>query len=104
MYGTYDGKVDWADLSRFACVDSGDEGIVLYSHVVNHVHFKRNVRVVKVVDTHSNRWALLFSTDVALAAETIYRYYKARFQIEFIPACFNVLEPGTQATFKQRRI
>jgi Transposase DDE domain len=52
--------------------------------VVTHVQFKRNLRVVKVVDTHSNRSALLFSTDVAWAATTIYRYYKARFQIEFL--------------------
>jgi Transposase DDE domain len=80
----YDSKVDWSDLSRFECAETGDEGIVLYSQVVNHVHFKRNLRVVRVVDTHSKRWALLFSTDIALAATTIYRYYKARFQIEFL--------------------
>jgi hypothetical protein len=81
---TYDGKVDWSDLSRFERAETSDEGIVLYSQVVNHVHFKRNLRVVRVVDTHSKRWALLFSTDIALAAPTIYRYYKARFQIEFL--------------------
>ena len=80
----YAGKVDWSDLSRFEHIETNDAGIVLYSQVVNHVHFKRNLRVVKVVDTASQRWALLFSTDVALAAETIYRYYKARFQIEFL--------------------
>lgn len=80
----YDSKVDWSDLSRFECAETGDEGIVLYSQVVNHVHFKRNLRVGRVVDTHSKRWALLFSTDIALAATTIYRYYKARFQIEFL--------------------
>jgi DDE superfamily endonuclease len=80
----YDGKVDWSDLSRFEHIETNDAGIVLYSQVVNHVHFKRNLRVVKVVDTDSQRWALLFSTDVTLAAETIYRYYKARFQIEFL--------------------
>jgi DDE superfamily endonuclease len=81
---TYDGKVDWSDLSRFECTETSDEGIFLYSQVVNHVQFKRNLRAVKVVDTHSNRSALLFSTDVDLAATTIYRYYKARFQIEFL--------------------
>src|SRR5262249_18757732 len=36
------------------------------------------------VDTHSHRSALLLSTDVDLAATTIYRYDKARFQIEFL--------------------
>ncbi len=30
------------------------------------------------------RYALLFSTDINLSALTLHRYYKARFQIEFI--------------------
>jgi hypothetical protein len=80
----YDGKVDWRDLSRFDCIETDEEGVVLYCKTVNHVQFKRNVRVVKVVDTRLNRSALLFSTDVELPATTIYRYYKARFQVEFL--------------------
>jgi Transposase DDE domain len=40
--------------------------------------------VVVVVDTQHNRSAVLFSTDVGLKALTLYRYYKARFQIEFL--------------------
>ena len=35
-------------------------------------------------DPEKPRYALLFSTDLQLDAQTIYRYYKARFQIEFI--------------------
>ena len=81
---TYDGKVRWADLSRFERAETSDEGLVLYSQVVNHVQFKRHLRVVKVIDTHSNRSALLFSTALDLCAITIYRYYKARFQLEFL--------------------
>jgi len=80
----YDGKVQWADLARFEQVACGDEGIVLYTQVVNHVQFKRNVRVVVVVETCTNRSALLFSTDIDLAAARLYSYYKARFQIEFL--------------------
>jgi hypothetical protein len=52
--------------------------------VVNHVHFKRHLRVVRVVDIPSQRSALLFSTALDLSAMTIYRYYKARFQLEFL--------------------
>jgi DDE superfamily endonuclease len=78
---TYDGTVRWSALSRFERAETRDEGIVLYSQGVNHVPCKRNLRGVKVVDPHAKRSALLFSTDVALAATTIYRYYKARFQI-----------------------
>lgn len=79
-----DGKVDWSALSRFEQIETPDAGIVLSSQVVNQVHCKRNLRVVKVVDTASQRWALLLSTDVALAAETIYRYDTARFHIAFL--------------------
>ena len=81
---TYDGKVQWDDLSRFERVHSEDDGIVLYHQVLNHVHLRRNLRVVLVVDTRTQRRAVLFSTDTDLDAKTLYRGYKARFQIEFL--------------------
>jgi hypothetical protein len=81
---TYDGKVNWGDLARFETVETDDDDIVLYHQVLNHVHFQCNLRVVLVVDTKHHRRAVLFSTDVALDALTLYRYYKARFQIEFL--------------------
>lgn len=81
---TYDGKVIWDHLSRFEKVETADDDVVLYHQALNHVQFQRNLRVVLVVDTKHNRRAVLFSTDVNLDALTIYRYYKARFQIEFL--------------------
>ena len=48
------------------------------------MQFQCNLRVVLVVDTKHHRQAVLFSTDVDLDALTLYRYYKARFQIEFL--------------------
>jgi Transposase DDE domain len=81
---TYDGKVTWDDLGRFEKVETDDAHIVLYHQVLNHVQFQCNLRVVLVVDTKHNRRAVLFSTDVDLDALPIYRYYKARFQIEFL--------------------
>jgi len=80
----YDGKVDVSDLTRFAQVDAGDAHIALYSQVVHHPQLKRTLHVVVVRHLPTGRLALLFSTDVALSAQTIYRYYKARFQIEFL--------------------
>ena len=74
----------WDNLSRFETVETEDDDIVLYHQVLNHVQFQRNLRVVLVVDTKHNRKAVLFSTDLTLDALTIYRYYKARFQIEFL--------------------
>ena len=81
---TSDGKVDVHDLARFEPVDVDDDDIALYSQVVNHPQLQRNLRVVVVRHLPTGRSALLFSTDVALSAQTIYRYYKARFQIEFL--------------------
>jgi hypothetical protein len=83
---TYDGKVDWQDLRRFHYVAYQD-GIEIYTLVLNHVSLKRTLRVVVLLDVRDpekRRYTLLFSTDTDLDALTIYRYYKARFQIEFI--------------------
>ena len=73
-------------------VQSEDDGVVLYHQGLNHVHLRRNpgsspgqaLRVVLVVDTRTQRRAILFSTDTDLDAQTLYRGYKARFQIEFL--------------------
>jgi DDE superfamily endonuclease len=81
---TYDGKVNWHDLSRFECLATEDEHMVLYHQVLNHVQLKRNLQVVVAVHTQRQRYAVLFSTDVDLDPLTLYRYYKARFQIEFL--------------------
>ena len=81
---TYDGKVHGDNLSRFEHVETADEDIVLSHQVLNHVPFQRNLRVVLVVDTTHHRRAMLLSTDVDLDALTIYRYDKARFQIELL--------------------
>ena len=49
------------------------DGLQIYTAVVNSAHFNRDLRI-----------ALLFSTDLSLDAKTLVRYYKARFQIEFL--------------------
>jgi DDE superfamily endonuclease len=81
---TYDGKVHWDNLSRFEKVETEDDDIVLYHQVLNHVQCQCNLSVVRVIDTKHHRRAVLFSTDVDLDALTLYRYDKARFQIEFL--------------------
>jgi hypothetical protein len=81
---TYDGQVNWHDLSRFERLETEDEHIVLYHQVLNHVQLKRNLQVVVVVHTQRQRYAVLFSTEVDLEPQRLYRYYKARFQVEFL--------------------
>jgi hypothetical protein len=81
----YDGKVNVQDLSRLTPL-SLSKIVPLYTAVVNSVSLKRNIRLVSVCKRQGTTilTALLFSTDTTLSAEAIYRYYTARFQIEFL--------------------
>lgn len=85
----YDGKVLWVwdDLIRWELVEELEKGVFLYTAELNCPQFKRNLRVVCLLDrrrTDKIGYALIFSTDLCLKAKEIYRMYKARFQIEFI--------------------
>lgn len=81
----YDGKVNLQDLSRLTPIPLS-KTVTLYTAIVNSVSLKRNIRLVYVCKRQGTKLltALLFSTDTTLAAEEIYRYYTARFQIEFL--------------------
>jgi len=59
------------------------DGMKIYTAIVNSSHFKRNLRIIYMIKQVGNKvqTALLFSTDLTLDAETIVRFYKARFQI-----------------------
>ncbi len=82
---TYAGKVDLHDLSQLTPIPISPT-ITLYTAGVNSVSLKRNIRLVSVCKRQGTKLltALLFSTDTDLTAEDIYRYYTARFQIEFL--------------------
>lgn len=85
-YKTYDGKVKYDDFSRFL-----DEGrhpehphLHMYRQVVYGVRFKRKLNVVILVNTKTQKYVVLSSTDLTQGALTIVNLYKLRFQIEFI--------------------
>ena len=82
----YDGPVDWTHRSRLELVGH-NESFYVYTAVLNHVCFQRTLRIVRLVPlpTASQQGEiLLFSTDTDLDPWTIYRYYKARYHIEFL--------------------
>ncbi|MCI5125496.1 MAG: IS4 family transposase, partial [Candidatus Electrothrix sp. AR5] len=81
----YDGKIRWKKLEtdRFDTCYENDE-IIIYTAVVNSVLLKCNVRVACIYKKISDSYAILFSTDLNLDGFLIYKYYKARFQIEFL--------------------
>lgn len=74
----YDGKVAFNELSRFETLDQMDK-LQLYTAVLNRAHFKRDWRIVYLV----NRVGNTGQTALSLCAQTIVRFYRARFQIEF---------------------
>ena len=62
----------------------GEDHLECYHQGVHHVQFQRPLHVIVVQETRTGRYAVLYSTDVQLPAQAIYRYDKARFQIEFL--------------------
>lgn len=82
----YDGKVRLGDLTRFEFAGRTDNSASIYTAVVNSPSLKRNIRIVYLVRQLGSKIAtsLLFSTDTHLPATDICRFYKARFQIEFL--------------------
>jgi hypothetical protein len=83
----YDGKVKFDDVRRLTYVDQIEPDIHLYTAVVYNVNLKRNIQLVYLLNLKNKNkpgYALLFSTDTELDPEKLYRYYKARFQIEFL--------------------
>lgn len=65
-----------------------DENVILFQATVWSVGLKRKINLVYAdfLDhgKTTNRYALFFSTDLELDGLLIYKYYKARFQIEFL--------------------
>ncbi len=83
----YDGKVKYDDLSRWQFVSEIEPGVSLYTADLNSPRFKRNLKVVYLLDQRNpkkHRYALFFSTDLTLNPLDIFNMYRARFQIEFI--------------------
>ena len=83
----YDGKVKYDDLSRWEFVNEIEQGVYLYTADLNSPRFKRNMRVVYLLDQRksgTSRYALFFSTDLDLDPMDIFNMYRSRFQIEFI--------------------
>ena len=82
----YDGKVNLQDPQRFEFVTNLADDISLYTAVVWSVSLKRRVRLAYILNQQSgqHRHVVLFSTDLDIDPQMLYRCYAARFQIEFV--------------------
>lgn len=85
---TYDGKVNPRDLNLnyFTVAETLEDGTELWTAVVWSVSLARRIRLVCSVRRSADtmHYALLFSSDVELTATDVVRFYRARFQIEFL--------------------
>lgn len=84
----YDGKVNprQLELKHFQLEETLDDGTQLWTAVVWSVSLARRIRLVCLLRRTGQllHYALLFSSDVQLSASDIVRFYRARFQIEFL--------------------
>jgi len=83
----YGSKVDIDDLDKLSFVGVIENEFKLYTGIVYNISLRRDIRIVLILrDMGKNKIgrALLFSTDLLLPAVEIFRFYKARFQIEFV--------------------
>lgn len=86
----YAGKVNWQDLSgtlsRFDYVGplADHMHVHLYTQVLNSPYFKRDFRVVVLLNTKTQQYVILASTDVEQEAGQVVAYYRLRFQVEFL--------------------
>jgi len=82
----YDGKVNPQDLSRWH--DLGPDfkypHLHLYHQRLNSPSLKRNLRVVLLLNTRTQKYILLACSQVDLDPRTIVLFYQLRFQIEFL--------------------
>jgi hypothetical protein len=82
----YGDKVDLSSPTGFEFVEQQEDGTGVYTAVVWSVSLKRRVRVLYLCKETDGKfsYAVLFSSDTQIAPLDIQRFYRARFQIEFI--------------------
>ncbi len=79
----YLGKVKYDDLSAWDKDETLLDDKVVYSNTVNYKSWKRNLKVLVIVNTSGTR-RILCSTDLSLSPAEILELYQLRFQIEFL--------------------
>ena len=84
----YEGKVDAYNLNMSYFIENfSSKEMKIYSSVVYCKAFKRDIKLAVAVfykDGKEMARKLYFSTDIKMCAQKIVRYYRSRFQIEFL--------------------
>lgn len=84
----HDGRVDKNNLNmNYFIEDLSDNDVKIFSSTVYCKAFKRNIKLAVAIfykDGNEIARKLYFSTDTQMCARKIVRYYRSRFQIEFL--------------------
>ena len=80
----YAGKVDFYQLQPWTHVTDLKPHVEVYTVIANSPKFKRNLKIVMLLNTKTDKHILLACTDLKLHASKIIDYYRLRFQIEFL--------------------
>jgi hypothetical protein len=81
----YDGKVDCNNIDKRRIKKfAEDEDVVYYSGIVYSVALKRLVKIVYLQDKQTKRYEIFLCTDTFIQPQLIIKYYRLRFQIEFL--------------------
>lgn len=84
----YAGKVNWKKLDfrnwQSIGLDYKYPHLKIYTQILNSPHFKKDFRVVLLLNTRTGKYVLLACTDLNLSARLIVQFYQLRFKIEFL--------------------
>ena len=84
----HDGKIDWTNLNQdYFQITEVDAQTTVYSAIVYSKSFKRNIKIACEFTTSEKgkvTHKIYFSTDLEMETSDIIRYYRSRFQIEFL--------------------
>jgi hypothetical protein len=84
----HDGKIDWTNLNQdYFQITEVDAQTTVYSAIVYSKSFKRNIKIACEFTTSEKgkvTHKIYFSTDLEMEAADIIKYYRSRFQIEFL--------------------
>lgn len=81
----YDGKVDCNNIDKRRIKKFyEDQQAAYYSGIVYCMALKQSVRIVYLQDKQTRRYEIFLCTDTLIKPELIIKYYRLRFQIEFL--------------------
>ena len=82
MYGDKINLKD-PDFERFTEGYKNDD-VTVYSLLVYSILLKENIKIAYTIYNKTEKYSVLFSTDLNLVGEKIYKYYRVRFSIEIL--------------------